>query len=154
MKCDSNVDGCQPCQSKDMICKSTDRITGQAHERGETARLKRENAELRAQVQAYQQQLGLQSPAQHPVPGPYQAYMSSNGYSRYGTLSGNLSGILARDMSCELSLTSDVLAILPYLSRCPAWTEIQMLRVEEQITRAVHILGQFTRPMLTLLTVR
>ena len=90
MKCDSNADGCQPCQSKDMICKSTDRITGQAHERGETARLKKENAELKAQLQAIHQRIELPNPPQYSVPGPYQAYMSPNGYSRYGTLSGKL----------------------------------------------------------------
>jgi hypothetical protein len=86
MKCDSNPDGCQPCQSKDMICKSTDRITGQAHERGETARLKKEVAELKAKLSAYQHHFELQNPPQHPAPGPYQEYMSPNGYSRYASV--------------------------------------------------------------------
>lgn len=91
MKCDSNPDGCQPCQSKDMICKSTDRITGQAHERGETARLKQEVAQLSAQLNAYRSQFDPQRTSQYPVPGSYQVYTPPNGYGRYvNTLSGEI----------------------------------------------------------------
>ena len=70
-----------------MICKSTDRITGQAHERGETARLKQEVAELKAKLNAYHSHFELQRPAQCPVPGSYQAYTPPNGYSRYVNMS-------------------------------------------------------------------
>jgi hypothetical protein len=61
---------------------ATDRITGNTHERGETARLRNEIEKLRAQLNAYYHQFGP-LPADYPLPGSYQAYGAPNGYSRY-----------------------------------------------------------------------
>jgi hypothetical protein len=81
MKCDSGQDGCQPCQSKNLRCVATDRITGHAYERGEAARLKKEVEELRAQLNAYYQHVG--PPSECSLPNAYQPYPPPNGYSRY-----------------------------------------------------------------------
>jgi hypothetical protein len=82
MKCDSGQGGCQPCQSRNMRCMATDRITGHTYERGETARLKNDIEKLRAQVNAYYHHFGP-LPVNYSLPGPYQAYVPSNptGYS-------------------------------------------------------------------------
>ena len=53
MKCDAGLNGCQPCLSKNYRCMATDRITGQAMERGETARLKGDIEKLTDQVANY-----------------------------------------------------------------------------------------------------
>ena len=72
MKCDAGQNGCQPCLSKNYRCMATDRITGQAMERGETARLKGENERLAEQVTSYHQRFGP-LPNTYGVP-PYPAY--------------------------------------------------------------------------------
>ncbi|KAF7506911.1 hypothetical protein GJ744_011152 [Endocarpon pusillum] len=80
MKCDSGQDGCQPCTSRSLRCMATDRITGHTHERGETARLKSDIDKLRAQINAYYRHFGP-LPAEYSLPGPYQAYAPSHGYT-------------------------------------------------------------------------
>lgn len=81
MKCDSGQDGCQPCTSKNFRCVATDRITGHAYERGETARLKKEVEELRAQVNCYYHRFGP-LPPEYSIPAAYEVYPSPNSYHR------------------------------------------------------------------------
>ena len=58
MKCDSNPIACQPCRQKSLRCFTTDRVTGQARERGETDRAENELSYLRDQLTAYQHRYG------------------------------------------------------------------------------------------------
>jgi hypothetical protein len=68
MKCDSDPVACQPCRQKGLRCYTTDRVTGQARERGETDRTENELQFLRDQVGAYQQRYGpLQRPEQNGI---------------------------------------------------------------------------------------
>lgn len=63
---------------------ATDRITGNTHERGETARLKNDIEKLTAQVNAYYHRFGpLPAEASLSVPGPYLTYATPNGYNRF-----------------------------------------------------------------------
>lgn len=79
MKCDPSLDGCQPCRKANLPCKATDRITGDAHLRGEAARLNRENEDLRKEIQVYRRQLGLQDNAQMPTPPFSDNFATPNG---------------------------------------------------------------------------
>lgn len=88
---------------------ATDRITGHTHERGETARLKSDIDKLRAQVNAYYRHFGP-LPAEYSLPGPYQAYAPSNGYTKYVDHSYR--------PSCQV-LTSGPPAIRLQPSQCP-----------------------------------
>ncbi len=58
MKCDSDPVACQPCRQKGLRCYTTDRVTGQARERGETDRTDSEMLYLREQLAAYQHRYG------------------------------------------------------------------------------------------------
>ncbi|EXJ87367.1 hypothetical protein A1O3_04326 [Capronia epimyces CBS 606.96] len=70
MKCDIDPMACQPCRQKGLRCYTTDRVTGQARERGETSRAENELHFLREQLAAYQHRYGpLQRPdTKDPVP--------------------------------------------------------------------------------------
>jgi hypothetical protein len=61
---------------------ATDRITGNTHERGETARLKHDIGKLRAEVNAYYQHFGP-LPDEYSLPGRYRAYAPPIGYTKY-----------------------------------------------------------------------
>ncbi|KAJ9605773.1 hypothetical protein H2200_009622 [Cladophialophora chaetospira] len=58
MKCDSDPVACQPCRQKGLRCFTTDRVTGQARERGESDRADNELQFLRDQLTAYQHRYG------------------------------------------------------------------------------------------------
>lgn len=59
MKCDTNPIACQPCRSKGLRCFTTDRVTGQARERGQSDRTENELQFLREQLAAYEKKYGL-----------------------------------------------------------------------------------------------
>ncbi|KIW19304.1 hypothetical protein PV08_03598 [Exophiala spinifera] len=62
MKCDTDPIACGPCRQKLLRCYTTDRVTKQARERGETDRAENELLFLRDQLAAYQLKYGpLQS---------------------------------------------------------------------------------------------
>ncbi|KIX08023.1 uncharacterized protein Z518_02678 [Rhinocladiella mackenziei CBS 650.93] len=58
MKCDTDPVACQPCRVKGLRCYTTDRVTGQARERGESDRAENELIFLRKQLAAYQHRYG------------------------------------------------------------------------------------------------
>lgn len=58
MRCDPNPLGCEPCRQKNVACRTTDRITGRASERGRVEGLESELALCRAEVAAYRQRYG------------------------------------------------------------------------------------------------
>lgn len=58
MKCDTDPVACQPCRQKALRCYTTDRVTGQARERGESDRADNELLFLREQLAAYQHRYG------------------------------------------------------------------------------------------------
>lgn len=58
MKCDTDPVACQPCRLKSLRCFTTDRVTGQARERGDTDRAENELSFLREQLAAYQHRYG------------------------------------------------------------------------------------------------
>ncbi|KIW84735.1 hypothetical protein Z517_00123 [Fonsecaea pedrosoi CBS 271.37] len=58
MKCDTDPVACQPCRQKGLRCYTTDRVTGQARERGESHRAENELLFLREQLAAYQRRYG------------------------------------------------------------------------------------------------
>ncbi|RMD42964.1 hypothetical protein DV735_g2145, partial [Chaetothyriales sp. CBS 134920] len=58
MKCDADPVACQPCRSKNLRCFTTDRVTGQARERGQSDRTENELAYLQSQLHLYQQKYG------------------------------------------------------------------------------------------------
>ncbi|KEF56248.1 uncharacterized protein A1O9_07829 [Exophiala aquamarina CBS 119918] len=58
MKCDTDPIACQPCRQKGLRCYTTDRVTGQARERGESNRTENELVYLRDQLAAYQHRYG------------------------------------------------------------------------------------------------
>lgn len=62
MRCDPNPMGCKPCQDKDVPCRTTDRITGRASERGHAERLE-------AQIHMLKKQLGRYSSKYGPMDG-------------------------------------------------------------------------------------
>lgn len=86
MKCDTDPIACQPCRLKALRCYTTDRVTGQARERGESNRTENELVYLRDQLAAYQHRYGpLQrldtngvvsttaAPSLPPLPPPHAA---------------------------------------------------------------------------------
>lgn len=58
MKCDTDAMACQPCRQNDLRCFTTDRVTGQARERGEADRAENELLYLREQLAGYQHRYG------------------------------------------------------------------------------------------------
>lgn len=58
MKCDTDPFACGPCRQKQLRCYTTDRVTKQPRERGETGRAENELMFLRDQVAAYQSRYG------------------------------------------------------------------------------------------------
>lgn len=64
MKCDTDPNACQPCRQKGLRCYTTDRVTGQARERGESDRAENELQYLREQLAAYQQKYGPLRPGE------------------------------------------------------------------------------------------
>lgn len=61
---------------------ATDRITGNTHERGETARLKHDIGKLRAELNAYYQHFGP-LPDEYSLPPRYRAYAPPVDYTKY-----------------------------------------------------------------------
>lgn len=59
MKCDPDPIACQPCRLKSLKCYTTDRVTGQPRERGQSDRADNELAYLKDQLAQYQSQYGL-----------------------------------------------------------------------------------------------
>lgn len=57
MKCDSNRFACRPCSDKNLPCYSTDRVTGEARERGQVDRSQAEIQSLKEELQRYKTQL-------------------------------------------------------------------------------------------------
>jgi len=58
MRCDTDAIACQPCRLKGLRCYTTDRVTGQARERGELNRTENELVYLRDQLAAYKHRYG------------------------------------------------------------------------------------------------
>lgn len=58
MRCDPNPMGCKPCQDKDVPCRTTDRITGRASERGHAERLESQIMMLKKQLASYASRYG------------------------------------------------------------------------------------------------
>jgi hypothetical protein len=58
MKCDTDPIACQPCRSKNLRCFTTDRVTGQARERGQTDRTENEVMYLQSQLHHYRTKYG------------------------------------------------------------------------------------------------
>lgn len=74
MKCDPDPVSCQPCRLKNLKCYTTDRVTGQSRERGQSDRAENEVANLREQLAYYRRRYGsLQG---DPPPSPYTAFPS------------------------------------------------------------------------------
>lgn len=63
MKCDPDPIACQPCRLKSLKCYTTDRVTGQPRERGQSDRADNELAYLKDQLAQYQSQYGLLPPS-------------------------------------------------------------------------------------------
>lgn len=63
MKCDPDPIACQPCRLKSLKCYTTDRVTGQPRERGQSDRADNELAYLKDQLAQYQSQYGLLTPS-------------------------------------------------------------------------------------------
>lgn len=59
MKCDPDPIACQPCRQKNLKCYTTDRVSGQSRERGQTDRAEYEMEHLRDQLALYQRHYGL-----------------------------------------------------------------------------------------------
>lgn len=68
MKCDTDKIACAPCRSKGLRCYTTDRVTGQARERGQTDRAEGELSYLRDQLHAYQSRYGPLGAGDPPPP--------------------------------------------------------------------------------------
>lgn len=58
MKCDPDPVACQPCRQKNLKCYTTDRVSGQSRERGQSDRADYELQSLRDQLAAYQRKYG------------------------------------------------------------------------------------------------
>jgi hypothetical protein len=58
MKCDTQPNACNPCRSKGLRCFTTDRVTGQARERGQSDRTESELMYLRDQLRRYSTRYG------------------------------------------------------------------------------------------------
>jgi hypothetical protein len=61
---------------------ATDRITGDTHERGQTALLKHDIGKLRAEINAYYQHFGP-LPDEYSFSGRYRAYAPPITYTKY-----------------------------------------------------------------------
>jgi len=59
MKCDTDPVACQPCRQKGLRCYTTDRVTGQPRERGQSDRAENELQYLKEKLDAYQKRYGL-----------------------------------------------------------------------------------------------
>lgn len=68
MKCDTDPIACQPCRSKNLRCFTTDRVTGQARERGSSERAEYDLAYLQNQLSRYREKYGLLDPESRPPP--------------------------------------------------------------------------------------
>lgn len=74
MKCDPDPVACQPCRQKSLKCFTTDRVTGQSRERGQSDRAENEVSYLRDQLSQYQKRYG---PISLDIPPtPYSAFPS------------------------------------------------------------------------------
>ena len=80
MKCDSDPVACQPCRQKSLRCFTTDRVTGQARERGDTDRAENELQFLKEQLAAYQHRYG-----------PLQRHTEPNGVAPTTNTNGSIS---------------------------------------------------------------
>ncbi|OAP64138.1 hypothetical protein AYL99_00110 [Fonsecaea erecta] len=91
MKCDTDPVACQPCRQKGLRCYTTDRVTGQARERGESNRAENELLYLREQVAAYQRRYGSlqrsESASNVPTATPRSSISQSTAYSASPTSS-------------------------------------------------------------------
>ena len=58
MRCDTSRSGCQPCRQKQLVCLTTDRVTGKSLARGQADRYEIELQHLRDEVAAYRQRFG------------------------------------------------------------------------------------------------
>lgn len=67
MKCDTDPVVCQPCRQKNLRCFTTDRLTGEARERGQFDRAESEINFLRNQLLAYQTKYGTLQPEDIPL---------------------------------------------------------------------------------------
>lgn len=74
MRCDPDPVACQPCRVKNLKCYTTDRVTGQSRERGQSDRAENEVSYLREQLAYYQRRYGS-IPGDAP-PTPYTAFPS------------------------------------------------------------------------------
>lgn len=76
MKCDPDPIACQPCRSKNLRCYTTDRVSGQSRERGQSDRTESEMSYLRNQLSQYERKFGPlaadipSTPYNAPAPGP------------------------------------------------------------------------------------
>ena len=68
MKCDTDPQACQPCRSKHLRCFTTDRVTGQARERGQSDRTENELMYLQNQLSMYRQRYGPLGQESRPAP--------------------------------------------------------------------------------------
>ncbi|RMZ88997.1 hypothetical protein DV736_g3774, partial [Chaetothyriales sp. CBS 134916] len=75
MKCDADPVACQPCRSKNLRCFTTDRVSGQARERGQSDRTENELAYLQNQLHLYQQNLLPSSSASTATAIPSSRYL-------------------------------------------------------------------------------
>jgi hypothetical protein len=85
MKCDTDPVACQPCRQKNLRCFTTDRVTGQPRERGQSDRAENELLFLRDQVLAYRTKHGPLQPEDMPriawrPPAPEQLSAVSSRY--------------------------------------------------------------------------
>ncbi|KAL9115867.1 MAG: hypothetical protein Q9227_000235 [Pyrenula ochraceoflavens] len=90
MRCDPNPLGCKPCQDKNVPCRTTDRITGKASERGHTERLEAQLEMLRRQLGQYVSRFGQMEGAEDPMNGGFPEY-APDGYSRHNSIANTQS---------------------------------------------------------------
>ncbi|KIW88362.1 uncharacterized protein Z519_10931 [Cladophialophora bantiana CBS 173.52] len=84
MKCDTDPMACQPCRQKALRCYTTDRVTGQARERGESHRAENELMFLREQLAAYQRRYGsLQRTEPNGIAPPATSTSSMSQFTSY-----------------------------------------------------------------------
>jgi len=90
MKCDPDPVACQPCRSKTLRCYTTDRVTGQSRERGQSDRTESEISCLRGQLSRYERRYGPLSggtPGEIPsTPYPAPPFRSRDRPSTYLSL--------------------------------------------------------------------
>ena len=83
MRCDPNPLGCKPCQDRNVPCRTTDRITGRASERGHTERLETQLEMLRRQLGQYVSRFGHIEGTEALLNGGFSGY-GSDEFTRYG----------------------------------------------------------------------